>query len=897
MQIFKQNSLSLAVMLASVASAGVLLSERVEAQGESEFVEAPVIEEVVVTGRLRSVAASIVDERIEIPYSADFLGFEAIERAGDSTIAEALRRLPGLTLIDNKFIYIRGLGERYSSVTVNGAVVPSPDLARSVIPLDLFPTSIVESIKVQKAFGSSLPANFGGGAIDIRTKSFPKSPLASISVGTGGDSLSHKGLEYSDSSIKPLPDVVAHATSRYRGDISQTNIFNIENAAGNNTTAAQAEQIQRNIMLSLPRQIGIGNGLDNKPDQDYKLALGNAFDVGYQWLVGGSVSAALSEKFRNRDQSKREVGSPETRYADIERTVQEERTTLAATLGAEYGNTHAVGVSYFSISHDVKDASISRGFDQNNSPSDGREIVQYQTRTEERELDMLQFTGQHSLEGLEKYYSRYERLSFLENLRLSWFYSDATVTTDVPNQTVYNGSRDVNSGFTQITPAPAAGQHIFLELDDEEESWGGEFELPLFLDQGELTVKGGFATSRKEREYYQHTVNISTTGLSSSVLAGGPGRVASDSVLGNLDNDFSAFLGSNFGTESYIAARKLNAYFGELDWRLNENWRATIGSRWEEFKQALLTVDLLDFNGSSLRNQIQALSDPSQRFAFVEDDWYHSAALTFSDDGLLGAEEYQLRASFAQTVVRPDLRESAAVVYIDPQINQRVRGNPQVKSSDINHLDLRAEFFYENGDNFTVSLFYKDIEAPIETVRQPGSDDNVVLTYQNADTGDILGVEFEGLMSLPAGLVGIDGLFVSGNLALSDSEVSIDTRNNVLTNDRRRLTGHSEYVANAQLGYDSPGGIHSASLIYNVFGERVYFAGVAGNDDAFEQPYHSLDLTYTFYPTETLSLSLKMQNIIEEGREFEQKNSAGRNVAIIEQDVGRSWGLSAKYSY
>jgi hypothetical protein len=119
----------------------------------------------------------------------------------------------------------------------------------------------------------------------------------------------------------------------------------------------------------------------------------------------------------------------------------------------------------------------------------------------------------------------------------------------------------------------------------------------------------------------------------------------------------------------------------------------------------------------------------------------------------------------------------------------------------------------------------------------------------------------------------------------------------VLTNDRRRLTGHSEYVANAQLGYDSPGGIHSASLIYNVFGERVYFAGVAGNDDAFEQPYHSLDLTYTFYPTETLSLSLKMQNIIEEGREFEQKNSAGRNVAIIEQDVGRSWGLSAKYSY
>lgn len=887
----------MAVMLGSIASAGTLLSDRVNAQDELDIEAPSIIEEVVVTGRLKSVAASIVDERIEIPYAADFLGFEAIARAGDSTIASALRRLPGLSLIDNKFIYIRGLGERYSSVTVNGAVVPSPDLARSVIPLDLFPTSIVESIKVQKAFGSSLPANFGGGAIDIRTNSFPKAPLLSLSLGTGGDSISNTGLEYNDSSIKPLPDEIAFAISRYRGDISQSNIFSTENDAGNNTTAQQAEQIQRNIMLALPRQIGIGRALDNKPDTDYKLALGNSYDVGYQWLVGGSLSAALSEEFRNKNQSTRQIGNPETQFSDIERTTEEDRQTLSATLGAEYGNTHAVGVSYFKISHDVKDASISRGFDQNNTLVDGRRLIQYETRTEERELEMSQFTGRHSLEGLESAYNWHQSLSFLENLRLNWFYSDAEVTTDVPNQTVYNGTRNISTGFTQIAPAPAAGQHIFLELDDNEDSWGGDFELPLFLRNSELTVKGGFAASKKEREYFQYTVNISTTGLGSSVLAGDPGRVVSDPVLGDLNNDFSASLGSNFGTESYIAARKLNAYFGEFDWRLNENWRVTLGSRWEEYKQALLTVDLLDFSGTSLQAQIQALSAPGQRFAYIEDDWYHSGALTFSDAGLLGSEEYQLRASFAQTVVRPDLRESAAVIYIDPQINQRVRGNPQIESSDINHLDLRAEFFYENGDNFTVSLFYKDIEAPIETVQQPGSDDNVVLTYQNADSGEVLGVEVEGLISLPASLVRIDGLFLSGNLAISDSDVSIDTSSNVLTNDNRRLTGHSEYVANAQLGYDSPGGTHSASLIYNVFGERIYFAGAGGNDDAFEQPFHSLDLTYTYYPTDTLSVSLKVQNILEEEREFEQKSGTGQRVTIIEQEVGRSWGLSAKYSY
>ncbi|WP_372763897.1 TonB-dependent receptor domain-containing protein [Litorivivens sp.] len=895
MEKFKRNSLSLAVGLATALAAKSALAQEINGAAIEVTPPGP-IEEVVVTGRFKSVAASIVDERIDIPYSADFLGFEAISRAGDSTIAGALRRLPGLTLIDSKFVYIRGLGERYSSVTVNGAVVPSPDLARSVIPLDLFPTSIVESIKVQKAFGSSTPANFGGGAIDIRTKSFPKAPLLSISVGAGGNSVSSSGLQYSDSSIKPLPGAIADGIARYRGDISQSNIFATENNAGNNTTAQQAELIQRNLMLALPRNVAIEKDLESL-DSDYKLALGNAFDVGYQWLVGGSISASVSDQFRNKDQVKREIGNPESRFSEVERTAEEHRETYSATFGVEYGNTHALGLSYFDIQHDVKDAFISRGFDQNNSQADGDQVVRYQTRAEERQLQMYQLTGKHSLEGLEPVYTWTDQLGFLESLRVSWFYSDAEVTTDVPNQSNYNGTTDLGTGFTQISPAPAAGQHTFLELNDDEESWGGDFELPLFLDSSELTVRGGYAASEKLREYYQYTFNVNTTGLSSSVLSGGPGRVMSDPILGDLDNNFSASLGSNFGTESYVAVRKLNAYFGELDWRLNEYWRITLGSRWEEYKQALLTVDLLDFTGASVQAQAQALADPNQRFAFVEDDWYHSAALTYADQGMFGAEEYQLRASFAQTTVRPDLRETAQVVYIDPEINQRVRGNPFVEKSDIDHVDLRAEFFYENGDNFTVSLFYKDIKAPIETVRQPGSDDNVVLTYQNADSGSIVGVEVEGLLTLPADMVGVDGFFISGNIALSDSDVEIDTTNNVLTNDSRRLTGHSEYVMNAQLGFDSPDGVHSASLIYNVFGDRIYFAGVAGNDDAFELPFHSLDLTYTFYPTDTLSFSVKVQNILEEEREFEQDNASGRNVAIIEQEVGRSWGLSAKWSY
>jgi len=128
------------------------------------------IDEVVVTGRSLSASQRAVNERIADSSVTDLLDSETMGRLGDSTVSGALRRIPGLSLVADKFIYIRGLGERYSATSLNGAQIPSPDLTRNVIPLDVFPTSIVQSLRVQKAWSAHLPANFGGGSVDIRTK-------------------------------------------------------------------------------------------------------------------------------------------------------------------------------------------------------------------------------------------------------------------------------------------------------------------------------------------------------------------------------------------------------------------------------------------------------------------------------------------------------------------------------------------------------------------------------------------------------------------------------------------------------------------------------------------------------------------------------------------------------
>ena len=155
------------------------------------------IEEIVTIGRLRSTALDVVGARLEQDVVSDFLGAEAISRVGDSTVSLALRRVPGLTLVNDQFIYVRGLGERYSSVQLNGAQVPSPDLTRNVIPLDIFPTEIIDALSVQKGYSPEVPAAFGGGNVNIMTRGIPNGPVLNIEIGSGMNSDSNDdGLTY-----------------------------------------------------------------------------------------------------------------------------------------------------------------------------------------------------------------------------------------------------------------------------------------------------------------------------------------------------------------------------------------------------------------------------------------------------------------------------------------------------------------------------------------------------------------------------------------------------------------------------------------------------------------------------------------------------------------------------
>lgn len=910
-----------AVRFALTVSAGALFVPltAVEAQqsGGSQpqsttTAAAGVTEEVIVIGRQRSAASDVIQERIEQEVVVDLIGAEQISRVGDSTVSLALRRLPGVTLVSDQFIYIRGLGERYSSTTINGAYVPSPDLTRNVIPLDLFPAEIIDSLAINKGFTADMPAAFGGGNIDIRTTSIPEDFVFDFQIGSGwnsnsdGEALTYDGGDDdefgSDDGTRALPREIGGAIQTYLGDLSPAGILRGLNRDGQPHSIAQGLAINRELATSLNRNVDFREA-SNDPDITAEATLGDSWYLDEQelWRFGAIALADYKNQWRQRERATRSAGRPDTDFDLTRETINQVALTGSVNLGLSYGEEQSVQATGLYLRNTDDEASLRTRNNFNFQRESGVQLRDYGIRYEERDLELVQFKGSHTLgeDTLELLgLGDAGWLGFAKELNVSWYFSDATARTDVSGELLVAGidQVDPDSGAvlsTAVRAEQGAARYRFTELEDQVESTGWSASKPFTLGSARLTLTGGQDQSRKVRSYLQTELGLGTTAsVAQSTLQGTPGQVFTDDNILNPANGFVLTL-EGIGTESYIAAERVDAAFTKFDLNFADRWRFSGGVRWENFRQIAVPVDQhqFDVDVPKVRVPIEQLEDLLKD----EDDYYPSFALTYMARDFW-AEQFQLRLGWSDTVTRPDLREVAPSIFIDPINDARVIGNPNLQSAQLSNFDLRGEWFFASGDNLTVSLFYKDIERPIETIEGGGTDNDLALTFINAESAEVYGVELEWLKSM--GFLAdswgnwIDAFFVAGNLTVSDSEIVIGQQALGLTNDRRRLTQQSDYVANLQIGFDAPNRVHSATLVYNFVGERLYFAGSGGAPDAFEQPFNSLDLTYTFYPTDALSLKLRAQNLLDEKAQVER---AG--VVTLEQQVGITLKLDAAIKF
>ena len=888
------------------------------AQEVDENQDENVLDEVVVTGRFISSSQQLVNERMSDAFAADLLGADTISRLGDSTVAAALRRVPGLTLVQDKYVYIRGLGERYSQSTLNRAQIPSPDLTRNVIPLNVFPTSIVESLRVQKAWSADLPANFGGGAVDIRTKGIPDGFVLNFETGIGVNSETPSSVNSyqgggddafgTDDGTRALSRNIVDNVVLYQGNPSVNSILNFLERQDPGATLYDAQLGNRELALALNRDIGIKSESAH-PDYKFRANVGNSFDIGTDWTVGFNVGGSYETDLRLRRTLTANFGRP-----DEENGVKEESTrsvNIAGTLnlGLMWSEDHEIATTSLYLRNTDDETEVFDFFNENRPKSSGRGFRDYRLQFEERNMITHQIDGTHYL-GAETR----ERLPFIgkivswlpEETRIGWFYSTSTAETDIPNQ-VTVASETFTDRVTgevlseNVRLLSSAADYRFTDLDDEVDNYGWSAMVPVEFNDSYLELSGGWDHAQKARIYRQSQFSLGYLSVSDpSVLEGGLNEVFSDENITASTPDLSSpvpgaqqftnnavFDRQGANTNSYIAATMTDSVWGKVDWTWRDTWRVAAGVRWEDYRQA--AVDWNPWGFSVDDPQVTADPEVLEQGVFNEDTIYPSVGITYMGDWW--AETFQLRLGYSETAIRPDLREITDSGYIDPITGELVRGNPGVVPSEVDNIDLRAEWFFQNGDNFTITLFHKDVANPIEFFEIPASDTTIAREIINAESAEVQGVEFELMKELAFFGGFFDTIFVQGNLTLQDSELVAGPNANVPTNPVRKLTGASDYVANVMLGYDSPDSKHTASLIYNVFGERHYVAGRNGSPDGFEQPFESLDFTYSWYPTDRIKVKAKAQNLLGEVVTIE------RNGAVtFEEDPGTTFALSFSWT-
>jgi outer membrane receptor protein involved in Fe transport len=900
---------SIAVLLGTATcSFAVSGQEAPPSQGEAAAVPGQIIDEVIAVGRLKSTAFDVVGQRLEQEVVTDFLGAEAIARVGDSTVSLALRRVPGLTLVNDQFIYVRGLGERYSSVLLNGAQVPSPDLTRNVIPLDIFPTEIIQSLAVQKGYSPEQPAAFGGGNVDIRTRGIPNGPVFNVEIGSGMNADSDDdGLTYpgghedslgEDDGTRAFPDTLVAGLQHYSGDITPINILaQLRRDDGNFHFLSEAEAKNRELAVSLNRNVELGTK-SLGPDGSLELDLGNRWYLGAddQWQFGALGLISYDNGWRNRERIERDVADPINQVENKFRTINQVSATGVLNLGLSLGSDHEIATSSFFLRNTEDETALSTRTTNNFQLAAGQRLRDYDIRYEQRELKVNQVRGHHVNGADTKELGRIFERKVLDGLVLDWYVSDATALTDIPNEIKFSAEDRVDAASgellqTAIRQSNSAADYRFTFLRDQVDSSGWDLMKPITFEHVDVEITGGQDTSEKGRSYAQTQFGLGTTSATAiPILVGTPGQVFTDANITNPAYGFVLTAGG-IGTESYLAAQTTGASYIKVDALVNEKWRYAGGFRHESFRQVSLPIDPLEYSSSGQCALSPCDEAALERISFEEDELYPAISVTrIMRD--VWAEDFQLRFGLSETVARPDLREVTGSTYIDPLTETRIRGNPALVTSAITNVDLRAEWFFENGDNFTASLFYKEIQDPIETVQGAGTDDNISLTFINAETAEVTGLEVEWLKDLSSlGPRFFEPFFFSGNITVSDSEITVGDVGFNVTNDVRPMAQHSEYVANLQLGYDANNGAHSFTLAYNTFGERLFFAGRDGVPDAYELPFDSLDFVYSYYPTDRVSVKFRIQNLLDEKLEIEQGD-----VLVIEQNVGATAKIDVKWN-
>ncbi len=787
-----------------------------------------------------SVAGVFSDQR-EGSGVMEVLGAEQMSRAGDSSAADALKRVTGLTIEEGKYVVIRGQPSRYTLTLWNGSPLPSPDPIRQVVPLDLFPTGILSKVEVEKSYDAAVPGSFGGGLIGLETAGVPEDDFAQVSLKLGGNSITtgKTGLTYEggstdflgvDDGTRALPPGLPPGIS-------------------NKDIAVPARGFS-NIWAVTESKIG--------PDLGMGLTLGKRFR-----LLGGDFgvmgAASWDRNFQYLETIKRDYGLGGDGKLVRRNDQLEERTDMEVNTGgllvaALDWERHKVRSNTFFMRKSLKRAEITEG---KRIVSDDLYIRDYLLYWSERKLFAQQLLGTHDFGTFD----------------IAWRGLLAQSASNAPDRRSYMYRRTDAGEWIFFNQAKAGRQ--FTQNEDDILSFDADIGVPVLDGSAwKLDVRGGASIYTQDR--------VSATRRFSIETANQPDvRQAPEDLLNPADiGDTLTARDQTQTNDNYLGSIQVHGFYLKADNEWSERLRLTFGARYET---ASYNVQTFVAGGSSGGQLVEA--------GFKESDILPFGALTWPfTDGM------QLRLSGARTLSRPVLNEISPARYYDPESGEEYLGNSDLKPAVIDGLDLRWEWYPSPRETLTLGVFYKNYTDPIEQSFVGVGGSSFLRQIQNAAGAVVQGIEmaartdFTRILS-PFGETGdwSDRMYLAANAAFVSSEVEL-ARQDLATNAIRPLQGQANAVYNLQLGYD--GDRHDFDASYNRVGERLFLAGVQGQPDVYLQPIDLLDLNYSFAITEELKLKAKAGNLVDPAYEYLQGSEIYRSYRKgIELNLGLSLTL------
>lgn len=761
---------------------------------------------------------------------SDGISAEQIKRTPDATSGDALRRVTGISVVDNKFIYIRGTSERYSTARLNGASLASTEPDKKAFAFDLFPSNLIDNMIISKTFTPDVPGDFSGGLVDMNTIDFPNDLTVRIS-----------------------------ATSSYN---SQTTGRTFHTYTGSSTDVLGYDSGTRQIPQGLPDNLNAKNYSEPELEQFGRLfnnvwapQTKNApFSGSYSFsigdgatLLGKNFGLVASLSYRNSFstvdivRNDYELAGPKFEFGGQQSTFS---VLWGGLLNVSYkvSDNHKLSVKNLYNRSSDDDVALLSGIDHLGFFDMKTTILRYVTRSVHsgtlsgehffQELGGLQFHWNASLSNATREEPDYRRTSYVRD-----------VGTDDPFRILINNQ-----------PDPKNGGRFYSELNDHSKGFSGDFTMPL----ADLRIKFGGLIERKDRDFAARILGYIATFRTDFNLY----YLPLDKVFAPENIHSRGFKVSEYtsGSNRYEAAQDLSAGYLMTDMPFSafgEKLRFVGGVRVEHSRQEL---NSMNFAGTLPVFSTLDITDvlPSVNFT------YHMG------------ENTNIRAAYSRTVNRPEFRELAPFAYFDFTSGTTMYGNPNLQRSLIQNYDLRFETFPQPGEILSVSMFYKDFEDAIEQVVVPGNALGAERTFANAKSARNYGVEFEVRKTLGFIADPLSDFSVTANYTRVQSNVDISGSALGYARSNRPLQGQSPYSINAGLNYVNPVSGTGISLSYNRNGERIIEVATIYDEDVVEESRDLIDLTVTQNIFGNVELKLSAKDVLGQEQIFSQGDKLAR---------------------